>query len=169
MIILTLTCWMLLSCATKSKSNTSADTSRENILYMQIDGVEWSADSDIFGSYHFSEELGPKIINIAGTKGVGGTQQAFNINLFNTDKEGIYTVNIPDNSTATSYQNVAQMGNYTPANYLCGGTMQGSQLTVNVTKVSKNPQIIEATFSGKMQCVQGSVLQITDGKFYYHE
>jgi hypothetical protein len=47
--------------------------------------------------------------------------------------------------------------------------MLGNQLSVNITKVSKNPQMVEATFSGTIQCVEGNTLTITDGKFYYHE
>lgn len=47
--------------------------------------------------------------------------------------------------------------------------MQGSQLTINIIKVSKDPQIVEATFSGTMQCVEGNILSISEGKFSYHE
>jgi hypothetical protein len=164
---------LLLSCKSRS-SETSNDevlqtSSHENSLSMKINGVDWIADNDIFGSYHFSEELGPKMISIAGAKGSGASQQAFNINLYNTDKEGKYEVNILNNSKAVANQNVAQLGNLSEQNYLCGGTLQGSQFTINITKVSKEPQIIEATFSGKMQCVEGNILNITDGKFYYHE
>ncbi|MBX7225721.1 MAG: hypothetical protein K1X55_06830 [Chitinophagales bacterium] len=164
-MLLSITALLLFSCCKKDENGGS----EENYLSFNIDGVLWEADTDIFGSYHFSEEIGPKLINIAGSKGEGSAQQAFNINLYNTDKEGSYTVNIPDNTSAGANQNVAQLGNLTPTNYLCGGLMQGSQFTVNITKVSKDPQIVEATFSGKMQCVEGNTITITDGKFSYHE
>jgi hypothetical protein len=145
-------------------------SSDKNHLSFKIDGTYWESDADeIFGSYHLSEAIGPKIINIAGAKGSGAAQQAFNINLFNTDKEGAYTVNIPNGSTAGTNQNVAQLANLTASNYLCGGTLQGNQLTISITKVSKSPQIVEATFSGTMQCVEGNIISVTEGKFRYQE
>jgi hypothetical protein len=145
-------------------------SSDKNHLSFKIDGTYWESDADeIFGSYHLSEAIGPKIINIAGAKGSGATQQAFNINLYNTDKEGAYTVNIPNGSTAGTNQNVAQLANLTASNYLCGGTLQGNQLTISITKVSKSPQIVEATFSGTMQCVEGNIISVTEGKFRYQE
>ena len=145
-------------------------SSDKNHLSFKIDGTYWESDADeIFGSYHLSEAIGPKIINIAGAKGSGATQQAFNINLFNTDKEGAYTVNIPNGNTAGTNQNVAQLANLTASNYLCGGTLQGNQLTISITKVSKSPQIVEATFSGTMQCVEGNIISVTEGKFRYQE
>ena len=145
-------------------------SSDKNHLSFKIDGTYWESDADeIFGSYHLSEAIGPKIINIAGAKGTGAAQQAFNINLFNTDKEGAYTVNIPNGSTAGTNQNVAQFANLTASNYLCGGTLQGNQLTISITKVSKSPQIVEATFSGTMQCVEGNIISVTEGKFRYQE
>ena len=156
------------SCASCSKENNTSTS--KNHLSFKIDGIYWESDaSEIFGSYHFSEALGPKLINIAGAKGSGATQQAFNINLYNTEIEGTYTVNIPNSSNAGVNQNIAQFANLTASNYLCGGTMQGSQLTINIIKVSKDPQIVEATFSGTMQCVEGNILSISEGKFSYHE
>jgi hypothetical protein len=64
---------------------------------------------------------------------------------------------------------VAQLANLTASNYLCGGTLQGNQLTISITKVSKSPQIVEATFSGTMQCVEGNIISVTEGKFRYQE
>lgn len=156
---------LFFSCCKKE----STEAKDKNYLQFKMDGVLWEADGEIFGSYHFSEALGPKLINISGEKGSGSEQQAFNINLYNTDKEGTYTINIPDGGTASANQNVAQLGNFTPTNYLCGGMLQGNQMTVNITKVSKDPQIVEASFSGKMQYVEGNIIDITEGKFYYHE
>lgn len=159
---------ILTSCSSCSKDKKA--TTGKNHLSFKIDGVYWESDvNEVFGSYHFSDALGPKLINIAGAKGTGAAQKAFNINLFNTDKEGAYTVNIPNGSTAGTNQNVAQLANLTASNYLCGGTLQGNQLTISITKVSKSPQIVEATFSGTMQCVEGNIVSITEGKFSYHE
>ncbi len=158
----------IVSCSSCSKEKT--EETGKNYLSFKLDDVLWQSESnEVFGSYHFSEALGPKLINIAGAKGSGSAQQAFNINLFNTDKEGTYTVNIPNGSTAGINQNVAQFANLTETNYLCGGTLQGSQFTLIITKVSKDPQIVEATFSGTMQCVEGNTISITEGKISYHE
>lgn len=153
-----------------SCKNSEVSTSEKNHLSFKVDGTYWESEKEeVFGSYQISESIGPKLINIAGAKGSGAAQQAFNINLFNTDAEGSYTVNVPNGSTAGTNQNVAQLSNLTTTNYLCGGTLQGSQFTINITKVSKDPQIVEATFSGTMQCVEGNIITITEGKFTYHE
>lgn len=135
---------------------------KENYLEFAIDGQVWKADNEIFGSYHFSEALGPKLIQISGNKGHGSTQQVFTINLYHTVAEGEY-------STTRGKEDVAQLANLSPSNYLCGGTMQSQNLQVKIVKVTKNPQHIEATFSGTMQCVEGNQIHITNGKFYYHE
>lgn len=137
---------------------------KENSLEFYIDGQRWKADNGIFGSYHFSEALGPKLIQISGNKGQGSSQQAFNINLYHTKAEGEYLID-----TKVDKENVAQLANLSPSNYLCGGPFQVQNLKVNIIKVTKNPQHIEASFSGTMQCVEGNQIQITNGKFYYHE
>lgn len=160
----------IIACSNCSKKDGNSSGSGNNHLSFKIDGVYWEADkASVFGSYHFTEALGPKLINISGDKGSGATQQSFIINLYNTDKEGTYTVNVPNNGNATTNQNITQFALLTETNYLCGGANQGGQLTINITKVSQNPQIVEATFSGTMQCVEGNIISITEGKFIYHE
>lgn len=143
--------------------DTEAEVVKSNYLEFQLDGKLWKADNEVFGSYHLSEALGPKMIQIAGNQGTGPTQQAFNINLFNTDGMGIYKVN------STSGMNVAQLGNLSQDNYLCGGVQQASDLRVEIIHASKSPQQIEARFEGTLQCVNGQKIKITNGKFYYHE
>ncbi|MBL7766740.1 MAG: hypothetical protein JNJ58_11630 [Chitinophagaceae bacterium] len=137
---------------------------KENYLEFTLNGQIWKADNGIFGSYHFSEALGPKLIQISGNKGNGSMQQSFNINLFHTADEGEYVINLQNDQ-----KSVAQLANFTPSNYLCGGTFQAHHIKVKIIKVEKNPQHVEATFSGSMQCVEGNQIQITNGKFYYHE
>ena len=162
-------CLLLVSLAF-SACKKDKEPSSANHLSFKIDGVYWESDKEeVFGSYHLSEAIGPKLINIAGARGRGSTQQTFNINLFNTDVAGLYSVNIPIGATAGINENVAQFSNLTSTNYLCGGTLQGSQFNINVTKVSKSPQIVEATFSGFMECVDGNTIVISEGKFIYHE
>jgi hypothetical protein len=166
--------WSVFSCSQSQKSTDlpKAGTTlshEKNMLTMKIDGREWSADREIFGSYHFNEALGPGLINIAGVKGDPPNDQPFNINLYNTSGKGLYKVAIAQGAKTKMHENVCQLAQYTTTNYLCGGLMFGNQLSVNITKVSKNPQMVEATFSGTIQCVEGNTLTITDGKFYYHE
>lgn len=164
---------VFLSCGNSQKpsevTTKTDDNQGKNFISMKIDGNAWVADHDIFGSFHFTEKLGPGLINIAGTKGSPPDDQPFNINLYNTTGTGEYNVNTGNNAGAKMYDNVAQLAQWTPTNYLCGGTMQGSHMKINIIRVSKNPQMIEATFSGTMQCVEGNTLNITEGKFYYHE
>ena len=105
---------------------------------MKIDGKEWSADREIFGSYHFNESLGPGLINIAGVKGDPPNDQPFNINLYNTKGPGLYKVNIGQGSSVKMYENVSQLAQFTPSNYLCGGAQQGSQMNITIIKVSKD-------------------------------
>ena len=48
------------------------EPSTENHLSFKIDGVYWESDKEeVFGSYHLSEAIGPKLINIAGARGSG--------------------------------------------------------------------------------------------------
>ncbi|MBK8622574.1 MAG: hypothetical protein IPN79_12645 [Saprospiraceae bacterium] len=172
--LLAIVLWSVFSCSQSQKSTELKQagttlSNEKNRLTMKIDGREWSADREIFGSYHFNEALGPGLINIAGVKGDPPNDQPFNINLYNTSGPGLYKVAIAQGAKTKIHENVCQLAQYTPTNYLCGGLMLGNQLSVNITKASKNPQIVEATFSGTIHCVEGNTLTITDGKFYYHE
>jgi hypothetical protein len=162
LILLTVLTIGLMACV--ASSDPVPEMQKSNYLEFTMDGQVWKADNGIFGSYHFSDALGPDLIQIAGNKGEGKDQQAFNINLFHTTKEGEYIAE--QNSTTKS---VAQLANLSPSNYLCGGTHLAHKLNVQILKVSKNPQIVEATFSGSLQAVDGTTIQITNGKFYYHE
>lgn len=166
--------WSALACNQGQKPTEPVQAQAElsndkNFLSMKIDGVEWSADRDIFGSFHFNESLGPGLINIAGVKGDPPNDQAFNINLYNTNGSGTYVVDIVQGAQSKMYENVCQLTQLTPANYLCGGLQQQGKMNINITKYSKVPQMIEATFNGTISCVEGNKIAITEGKFYYNE
>ena len=155
------------SCSNSSKSTPStpapdSDANNKNYLTMKINGQDWIADNEIFAAFH------PKGYNnaiiIAGNKGKKDKdQQSFNLNLFNTN--GPATFNIKDGNKDF---NVVQFGALSADNYLCG-SMMGFDMKVIVTKASGTPDIVEATFEGKMTCSSGEILNITNGKFYYHE
>ena len=160
---------LIVSCGnsgSQSKSATIAEnitnTDTKNYLSMKVNGAEWIADNEVFGAYH------PKGYNnaviISGSKGIKDKEeQTFNLNLYNTN--GPSTFDIKDGNADL---NVVQLGNLAAENYLCG-SMMGFDMKVIVIKASKNPDIIEATFQGKLTCSSGEILNITEGKFYYKE
>ncbi len=161
---------LILACSSKNESNTvgtssvqaAASTGKENYLSMKINGVEWKADHDVFGAFH--PKGYNKVIIIAGGKGPkDATEQAFNINIYNTDGPGDFNFKAgnPDLS-------VAQMAIWNAENFICG-SMMGHDMRVKVTTASTKPDVVEATFEGELTCNTGEVLKITDGKFYYHE
>ncbi|MBK8558209.1 MAG: hypothetical protein IPL65_21860 [Lewinellaceae bacterium] len=161
---------LVLSCGSNSESmvtgKTTAQTSssgiKENRLSMKINGVEWAADHDIFGAFH--PKGYNKAIIIAGSKGPKNKdEQAFNINIYNTDGPG--TFNFKNGNPELS---VAQMANWSPETFLCG-SMMDHHMRVKVTSATTKPDVIEATFEGELTCNTGEVFKVTDGKFYYHE
>jgi hypothetical protein len=145
--------------ATPGKESTPEKT--KNHLSMKIDGKLWEADSDISGAFHPSGYN--KLIMIAGDKGSGKTEQAFNINLYNT--AGPATFNIANGNADLS---VVQLANMSVENYLYG-SMMGFNMKVVVTKASSNPTVVEATFEGELGGNASDKIKITEGKFYYHE
>lgn len=156
----------VLSCSSKSESGTSGGIKEsgagQNHLSMKINGVYWVADHDVFGAFH------PKGYNnaiiIAGSKGPkDSNEQAFNINLYNAGGAGTYHL-----VTGNPDLHVAQISNWSTENFLCGSSM-GFDLRVLVTSASTQPDLVEATFEGKLICNTGEELQVTEGKFYYHE
>jgi hypothetical protein len=133
----------------------------KNHLSMKIDGKPWEADADIVGDFH--PKGYNKLIMIAGDKGSGKNEQAFNINLYNTNGPG--TFNIVNGNADLS---VVQLANMSAEHYLYG-SMMGFTMKVVVTKASNNPTVIEATFEGELGGNASDKIKITEGKFYYHE
>jgi len=161
---------LILSCSSKNEAVTSGETTaqastaitKENHLSLKINGVEWVADHDVFGAFH--PKGYNKAIIIAGSKGPKNKdEQAFNINIYNTDGPG--TFNFEHGNPDLS---VAQMGNWNPETFICG-SMMGHNMKVKVITASTKPDVIEASFEGELTCNTGEVMKVTDGKFYYHE
>ncbi len=155
---------LLISCSKSDEAKTVLpnSTSGKNYLTMKINGVEWKADNKIFGAFH------PKgyddAIIISGSKGPENKdEQIFSINLYKNP--GIGTYDITDG--APNY-NAAQFLNYSASNFQAGANT-GFTMKVNITKASQTPSEVEATFEGTLNGIDGSVLTITEGKFYYHE
>ncbi len=133
-----------------------------NILSMKINGVEWKADNGVWGAFHPTGY--DKAILIAGSKGSNNKdEQPFNINLYNTDGPGVFDI-----KEGNAGNNVVQLANMSPQNYIYG-SMMGFSMKVTVTKASSNPTILEAKFEGELTGNASDKLKITEGKFYYHE
>ncbi|MBP9193389.1 MAG: hypothetical protein KBF57_01805 [Saprospiraceae bacterium] len=157
----------LLACSNQQKKEGTAtssvpDNATSNFLSMKINGQLWEADHDVIGAFH------PKgydqLIIIGGSSGKKDkSENSFTVNIYKTNGPGKY--NFVQGNPALS---VAQMGNWSEEEYLCG-SMMGFDVSFDVTKASKNPTIVEATFSGKLTCPSGKELLITEGKFYYEE
>lgn len=154
------------SCSNTTNENSANYESKEtiaknvNILSMKLDGKLWEADNEIFGAFH--PKGYNKAVIISGSKGPKNKDEVpFNINLYNVDKEGTYTIktNDPNNS-------VVQIANMNKDEFLCG-SMMGYNLTVILKKCSDNPTIIEASFEGEISCNTDRKIKITEGKFYY--
>ncbi len=140
----------------------SKTSSIENHLSMKLNGTEWKADNEIFGAFH--PEGYNKAIILSGSKGKKDkSEQAFTINLYNTNGPSVFAIQYKnaDNS-------VIQIANLSEQNYLYG-SMMGFNIKINITKASKNPTILEATFDGELTGNASDKLIITEGKFYYHE
>lgn len=154
----------LISCSKSNEEKTVLpnSTSGKNYLTMKINGVEWKADNKIFGAFH------PKgyddAIIISGSKGPENKdEQIFNLNLYKNPGTGTYDI-----TEGAPNFNAAQFLNYSELNFQAGANT-GFSMKVNITKASETPSEVEATFEGTLNGIDGSVLTITEGKFYYHE
>lgn len=155
---------LILMTATSSMCSIEKDVEEAagNFLKMKINGEWWIADHDVFGAFH--PKGYDKVIIIAGSKGPkDATEQAFNINLYQTEGTGEYAI-----ATGNSALSVAQMGNWSAQSFLCGSLMK-FDFKVTVTKVNKSPALVEAKFEGTLTCNTGEVLKVTEGSFYYSE
>lgn len=153
-----------ISCSSCSKETATKKTGK-NFLSFKVNNVLWESDEDeVWGSYHANESFGNRLLQITGGKGEEPNDASFIINISETDAEDTYTFN-QDNVVFSS----AQLMQPLESDLLCGGGAYDYDFTVVVTKVSKTPQIVEATFNGTMSCSSRGVVNITDGKFYYHE
>lgn len=140
---------------------TSAKTSAA-ALHMRIDGVEWNAEHDVFGAVHPSGY--DRSILIAGSRGgKNANEQAFNLNLFGVEAPGRFRVTSTDPRTG-----VAQFANLGADRYLAGNVF-GYDLDVEVLRFSKDPDRIEARFTGTLDANDGTKVALRDGRFVYDE
>jgi len=145
-----------------AKEKTPAIAATQNHLSFKINGVEWQADSEIFGAFH--PKGYNKAILISGSKGGNDkNEQDFSLILYNTAGPGVFDI-----TNGNKDNNVIQLANMSPVNFMYG-SMIGFNMKINVTAASENPTIIEATFEGELTGNAGDALKITDGKFQYHD
>ena len=148
--------------AVKETDTGTTPTSSANYLRMKINGQDWIADHELTGIVY------PKGYNqailIGGTRGPKDKhEQAFNINLYNVKGPGTFTF-----ESGNKDNNVVQMGNLSEEHYLYGNVL-GFRMRVTITKATKNPVELEATFEGELAGNAGDTLKVTEGKFFYHE
>ena len=148
---------------TDASADTRAPSSRANRLRMRVDGIEWSADRDLFGAVHppgmdsavlMAGSLGPKDAN----------EQSFNLNLFGIDAPGHYVV---EHGNASG--SVMQLANVSPERYLIGGLMFEYRFEVELITMQANPVAIEARFKGVRQANDDHRVTNSDGEFVYRE
>ena len=149
--------------APSNPSPATVATPQSNRLRMKIDGVEWQADHDIWGT---SEVPGyAHAVLMSGSKGLkDANEQAFNINLYGVKGPGTYSI-VKSNPDAS----VVQLANLSRERFLAGGLVLNQNIVVEVLRVQSSPMLIEARFHGTIAANDDSVLQIEDGEFRYSE
>lgn len=135
---------------------TAAVDAAGNLVRMRVDGVEWSADRDIFCTIA-PPALGDVLI-VSGSRGPkDANEQAFNLNL--TGVAGPGKVRLAGGGSTT---HVIQLANLDAQRFLNGGAM-GFDVTVEVVSFARDPARIELRFAGTLQSSAGKPLRIEDG------
>lgn len=164
-LTLTLVIIGIVSCGRQAVSSEEAvvkSSAAGNHLSMKLNDKDWVADSELFGAFHPPGYN--KAIIIAGSKGPKNKdEQAFTLNLFNVEGPGTYHI-----KKGNADLSVVQLANLTPENFMYGSVM-GFDLKVTVTKATKDPTVIEATFEGTLSGNASDTLKVTAGRFSYRE
>jgi hypothetical protein len=127
-----------------------------NLIRMRVDGVEWSADRDIFCTVA-PPALGDVLI-VSGSRGPkDASEQAFNLNL--TGVAGPGTIKLAGGGSTT---HAIQLANLDAQRYLNGGAM-GFDVTVEVVSLARDPARVELRFAGTLNSSAGKPLRIEDG------
>lgn len=144
------------------KNATPGQSGKSSYLRMKINGKTWEADHELTGIV-FPEGYN-KAILLGGSKGPKDKyEQTFNLNMFNCNGVGEYLI-----ETGNKDKSVVQVGNLSEEHYLYGSVM-GFRMRVTISKASQSPAELEASFEGEMTGNTGDKINVTDGKFYYHE
>lgn len=127
-----------------------------DIVRMQVDGTDWSADRDIFCAVA-PPGLGDVLI-VSGSRGPkDANEQTFNLNLSGVTGPGPVRL-----AGGTSTTHAIQLANLDPQRYLNGGAL-GFDVTVEVLAVSRDPARVELRFAGTLNSSAGAPMRIDDG------
>jgi hypothetical protein len=144
--------------STSAAAAGSAAAQHADQLSMQVDGVPWSADHDVFGAFHPAGY--EQALIVAGSFGPkDANEQGFNLNLYRIGGPGRYTVR-----SGNAEGHVAQLANYSAERYLAGGPF-GFDVQVDV--IAASPERIEVRFAGTLTANDGTRLTLSDGHFVY--
>lgn len=125
-------------------------------IRMKVDGVEWSADREIFCTVA-PPALGGVLI-VSGSRGPkDANEQTFNLNL--SGVEGPGTLKLAGGGSTT---HAIQLANLDAERYLNGGAM-GFDVTVEVVSLVRDPAQVELRFAGTLNSSAGKPLRIEDG------
>ncbi len=146
----------------KKGDSSSGQSAKTNYLRMKIDGRTWEADHELTGIVYPNGYN--KAILIGGTKGPKDKfEQTFNMNLYNCNGVGEYLVESGNKDLSE-----VQLGNLSETHYLYGNVL-GFRMRVKISKATKSPVELEASFEGEMTGNAGDIIKVTEGKFFYHE
>ena len=142
--------------------STSTPAATGPLLTLQLDGVTWQADREIWGAVH-PPGMGQTVI-LSGSFGPKDAhEQAFNLNLHAAPQPGTYRL-----QSATPQIGVVQLANLSQERYLMGNLF-GYDVEVELLQMQTNPVRIEARFEGSLVASDGATLKLTAGHFRYSE
>lgn len=125
-------------------------------IRMQVDGVEWAADREIFCA-NAPAGMDPMLI-VSGSFGPkDASEQVFNLNL--SDVKGPGTLHLTGGGSLT---HVIQLANLDESRYLNGGAM-GFDVKVEIIEFTRDPTHVELRFDGTLNSSAGTPLRIKNG------
>ncbi len=142
--------------------STSTPAAAGPLLTLQLDGVTWQADREIWGTVH-PPGMGQTVIMSGSFGPKDAHEQAFNLNLHAAAQPGTYRL-----QSAAPQIGVVQLANLSQERYLMGNVL-GYDIEVELLQMQANPVRIEARFEGSLVASDGATLKLTAGHFRYSE
>lgn len=145
-----------------SAEDTSTTPASGPLLSMQIDGVSWRADREIWGAVHpFGLDRNVLMSGSFGPK--DSKEQTFNLNLHAAAQPGRYRV-----QSSAPANGAVQLAGLSEQRYLAGNVL-GYDVEVELLQLRTTPVLIEARFEGTLVASDGARLNLSDGHFRYSE
>lgn len=142
--------------------NASTPAAAGPLLTLQLDGVTWQADREIWGAVH-PPGMGQTVVMSGSFGPKDAHEQTFNLNLHAAAQPGIYRL-----QNAAPLIGVVQLANLSQERYLMGNVL-GYDIEVELLQMQTNPVRIEARFEGSLVATDGATLKLTAGHFRYSE